>query len=116
MKQRFARMFVAAIAAGLVLASAAAAGDVYHGFGIVGGRDLQSSTLVISGRTFEVTASTTIRDLEGAPLEFATMPIFDIHQGLFSLDDATKVEFHATRGASGQWVLDSVEMVDRLPE
>jgi hypothetical protein len=92
------------------------AGEKTVGWGVVMARDVQAATLSIDGTIFRVTASTTFKDLDGQAVSFATLPVFDVHQGLFKLDDATKVEYTAQRTRDGQWVLESVEMIDRLPD
>jgi len=97
-------------------ASPSLAGEKTVGWGVVMSRDVQAATLSIDGRVFGVTPSTTFRDLDGQSVSFAALPIFDVHQGLFKLDDATKVEYTAQQTQDGQWVLVSVEMIDRLPD
>jgi len=104
-----------ALLVGLVATSAGAA-ESMRGWGVVMARDTRASTLQIDDGFYKVTSSTVFRALDGALLTFPTLPIFDVHKGLFDLADATKVEFVAERGRDGAWVLDSVQIIDKLPD
>jgi hypothetical protein len=106
----------AAVVVLLALSSAmAGAAEPMRAWGIVMERDLRASTLQVDERTYQVSATTVFKDLDGQVITFETLPVFDVHQGLFSLEDATKVEITARPARNGQWVLESVRMIDRLP-
>lgn len=106
----------AAVVALLALSSATAgAVEPIQAWGIVMARDLKASTLQVDERTYQVASTTVFKDLDGQLITFETLPVFDVHQGLFRLDDATKVEVIARRSRDGQWVLESVRMIDHLP-
>lgn len=105
-------------AAALLLAVQGAAGASeaveLHSFGIVMGRDLAARTLEIDGVHYRVSPRTIIKDLEGNAIGFEELEIFDVHQGLFAIQDATCVEY-AARQISGQWTLEYVRRVPKLP-
>jgi len=105
---------VLVLIAGLSTGAWAADEKKFKGFGIVMARSVADGTLEIDGRSYRVSATTTFRDQDGAVITFDGFPIFDVHQGLFAVDDATKVEFVARRQSS-QWVLESVALIDTLP-
>jgi len=108
---------VAVVAGFLVMLTAptAWAGEKRHGFGIVMSRDVLKSNLGIEETVYVVSSSTVFKDLDGQVVAFAALPVFDVHQGLFDLNDATKVEYWAEQRRDGAWVLKNVEMFDALP-
>jgi len=117
MNRYWHKSVVAMLAAlGLVLSVAATAGTVERerSWGIVMSRDIDARTLEIDGITYQVTTTTTFKDLEGGLIRFEDLEIFDVRKGLFNLKDATIVEF-VTRKVKKIWVLDSVHRVAQLP-
>ena len=96
------------------LTAAASADQETKGFGIVMSRDLAASTLEIGDRVYRVTPRTTFKNKDGLLTSFEALDIFDVHQGLFSLDDATKVAFVSVSTADGP-ELRSVVVVAELP-
>ena len=114
--RRFAPLGAAFCLAILLLPAAAWSAEKIHGWGIVMSRNLTESTLEIDGRVYQVTPSTSFTALDGSVLELATLPIFDVSKGLFSVADATKVEYWGQRDSTGAVVLDAVQIVNRLPE
>lgn len=98
----------------LVLATTAAADDTDRGWGIVMSRDLGNSTLEIGNRVFRVTPQTVFKDKAGALVTFETLEIFDVHQDMFDMADATVVEYVSVATASGP-ELESVKVVSELP-
>lgn len=101
--------------AGLCAVAMTAAADTQtRGFGIVMSRDVARSTLEIGNTVFKVTPQTVFKDAEGNPTTFAGLAIFDVHQGLFSLDEATKVAWVGVSDSEGTQ-LQSVVVIKELP-
>jgi hypothetical protein len=98
----------------LMWASTATAETAHKGWGIVMSRDISKSTLEIGDRVYRITSRTVFKDRNGSPTTFETLEIFDVHQGLFSVDDATKVEYVSVETSRGP-ELQSVKVVAELP-
>jgi hypothetical protein len=97
----------------MLVASPAAAENV-RGWGIAMAKDLDANTLEINGKTYTVVGGTTFKDLEGNVITFEDLAIFDVSKGLFTLAEATVVEYVA-RQSEGGWFLVSVHRVLELP-
>ena len=110
------RWLAALGATALLVASTAPslAAESVRDWGIVMARDLEAHTLSIDDTTYKVVPGTTFKDLEGKLIDFASLEIYDVHQGIFAIRDATLVEFVA-RMDGGVWYLVSVERVRELP-
>lgn len=115
-RSRSRGLSVAVLLALLGIAPLAYATETISGQGIVVKRDLGASTLQIDRRTFSVSASTTFTDLDGGPLTFESLRIFDVFNGVFLLADATRAEYRATRTEKGLWQLTSVTLIEEIPD
>ncbi len=101
----------------LFVVSAEASGESTLGQGIIMKRDLTARTLQIDGRTFKVSSSTIFTDVDGSPLEYETLFIFNVYDGVFKLSDATRAQYQATRtGPKSPWELDSVTLIETIPD
>ena len=114
--RRSAVLLFSAAALAVLATTPAWASETLESHGVVTNRDLGASTLRIENRVFHVTSQTTFSDARGNLLSFESMPVFDVHRGLFSFEDATKVEYRATRSRDGEWELTSVQIVTALPD
>lgn len=107
-------LLVTFVIGSLWLASPAAAQGAEKGWGIVMSRDVSKSTLEIGDRVYRVTSQTVFKNRDGSLSTFETLEVFDVHQGLFRIDDATKVEFVSVETSRGP-ELQSVKVVAELP-
>ena len=63
-------------AVALVAAAAPAAlAESYHSKGVVTEKDASASTVVVSGRSYRVTSSTVIEDMDGVRIRLAEVPV-----------------------------------------
>lgn len=118
MKRHFRWMAMLLVIGGLtslVWTHDASADSKHRGWGIVMSRDFDKSTLEIGNQVYQVTTRTVFKDQGGGLITFQTLHVFDVHQGLFSMDDATKVEFVSVTSSNGP-ELESVQVVTELPE
>ena len=109
-------LFAILLLALLGVGTGAHSAETMMGQGIVVKRDLAASTLQIDRRIFNVSASTTFTDLDGGPLTFESLRIFDVFNGVFLLADATRAEYRATRTEKGVWQLTSVTLIEEIPD
>ena len=101
----------------LLLTSFAVASESIVGQGIIMQRDVTAQTLQVDGRTFKVSSSTTFTDVDGSPLEYETFFIFNVYDGVFRLSDATRAQYQASRpNPKGPWELDSVTLIETIPD
>ena len=111
------RTHLALVCGTLLLAGSAVASESTIGQGIIMQRDVTAQTLQIDGRTFRVSSSTTFTDVDGSPLEYEKFFIFNVYDGVFRLSDATRAQYQASRpNPKGPWELDSVTLIETIPD
>ncbi len=102
----------------MVFAIVIAAGPASAGeerFGVVERADALAGTVIITGRTYRVTAKSRFFDEKGQQMDFRALRPFDIHKGLFEESQATKARFEADL-VGGAWVLRRLDLVNELPQ
>ena len=111
------QLVLALTLAPLLITPPAFASESSIGQGIIMQRDVKAQTLQIDGRTFKVSSSTTFTDVDGSPLEYETFLIFNVYDGVFRLSDATRAQYQASRpNPKGPWELDSVTLIETIPD
>ena len=96
------------------LAPPASAAEEMHRFAFLEATDLLAGTLHLDGEVYHATARSKFFDLAGRAVKLQDLePVR--HEGLFTDEQATVVEFEA-RLVRGEWQVRRLRVVPRMPE